>query len=239
MPDQGIPGQVPNSDTRLFCPEAEPRLQQATSDLSWLLERHYALTESLQLVGNRYQLSDRQRLAVRRSACSDASLLYRREHEVTLEAVIGQSLLIDGYNLLTTVEVAMTGGIVIEGRDGCYRDIAGVHSTLRHVDSALQASRCVIEILEALGTQEVAWYFDSPVSNSGQLRHLLQKQAEECGCNCTVQVVLNPDPLLAQTKNIIVTADSIILDQCQKWFNLARIVLEKKIPEAHIVKMAN
>ncbi|MBM3835354.1 MAG: DUF434 domain-containing protein [Verrucomicrobia bacterium] len=48
-----------------------PALYAATHDLRWLLDHGYAAHSSIELVGNRYNLSSRQRMAVGRCACSD------------------------------------------------------------------------------------------------------------------------------------------------------------------------
>ena len=53
-------------DPAAFAPEEWPRLRQAVVDLSWLLTRGYAPVSSLKLVGDRYELTERQRTAVRR-----------------------------------------------------------------------------------------------------------------------------------------------------------------------------
>src|SRR6266404_1471952 len=43
-------------------------------------------------------------------------------------------LLIDGFNLILTLESALGGGVMLVGRDGCYRDMASVHGTYRRVE---------------------------------------------------------------------------------------------------------
>ena len=45
----------------------------------------------------------------------------------------GRGLWIDGYNVLTTVEAALAGGVILVGRDGCYRDMASMHGSYRKV----------------------------------------------------------------------------------------------------------
>ena len=65
-------------DPAWFGPDARPDLAAAVADLSWLLSRGYAEPSSLKLVGDRYRLVERQRVAVLRSACSDAALARRR-----------------------------------------------------------------------------------------------------------------------------------------------------------------
>jgi hypothetical protein len=51
-----------------------PRLRQAVADFSMLLTKGYADKSSLKLVGDRFSLTQRQRVAVMRGSCSDQQL---------------------------------------------------------------------------------------------------------------------------------------------------------------------
>src|ERR671939_1175079 len=66
------------ADQVMFTPERMPTLRTATAELSWLLSRAYAVRAALKLVGDRHGLTERQRLAVARAACSDTSLTRRQ-----------------------------------------------------------------------------------------------------------------------------------------------------------------
>src|SRR5215210_4448632 len=61
------------SDESLFARDKIPVLRQATSELSWLLSHGYAGGAALKLVGDRYMLAHRQRLAISRAACADVN----------------------------------------------------------------------------------------------------------------------------------------------------------------------
>ena len=118
-------------DDRLFAPDQVPRMQVAVHDLSWLLSRDYALPSALKLVGDRYGLEQRQRLAVARAACSDAARIDRRSRQVEPSSLHDAQLAIDGFNVLLTIEAALSGGVLLSCRDGCHRDMASVHGTYR------------------------------------------------------------------------------------------------------------
>jgi len=213
-------------------------LRQAVTDLSWLLSRGYADKSALKLVGDRFQLNFRQRMAVMRCSCSDFALAHRQNNRVSPEELAGQTLLIDGYNVLTTVEAALAGGIIILGRDGCYRDMASMHGSFRKVRETAPAISLVGKVLTDLNVPQCTWYFDSPVSNSGRLKNIVLQTAEQNGWNWQVELVHNPDPILAGTDGIVATADSVILDRCKQWFNFTRTILDTCIPEANVVDMA-
>ena len=112
------------ADDQLFAKPQLEGLRRAVADYSWLLTRGYATDSALKLVGDRHVLMARQRMAVRRSACADSSLQRRAAKMTPIKEAAGNAIGIDGYNLLITVESALSGGMVLIGRDGCYRDLA-------------------------------------------------------------------------------------------------------------------
>ena len=57
-------------DAEAFAAHTLPALRAAIADLAWLLNRGYAVVSALKLVGDRWNLTERQRMAVRRSACT-------------------------------------------------------------------------------------------------------------------------------------------------------------------------
>ncbi|HEX2971260.1 MAG TPA: DUF434 domain-containing protein [Tepidisphaeraceae bacterium] len=238
MPDQRHHRGPHPEDRELFSPDAVPSLRSAASDLSWLLTRGYASPGALKLVGDRYTLSQRQRTAIMRSACPDDALAHRQSHQVTLSDVAGQPLHIDGYNVLTTIETALSHGVILIGRDGCCRDIASIHGTYRKVEETIPALHLAGTVLSQLHLAECIWYLDSPVSNSGRLKTIICQIATEQNWPWQVQIVPNPDPLLAASPHIIATADSVILDGCTRWFNLARHILTQTLPSAWTVDLS-
>lgn len=214
-----------------------PRLREACEDLCWLLSRGYADRSAGTLVGHRFALTERQRTAVRRCACSDEKLRGRRDRQVTSGEVAGVPVEIDGYNALTTVEAALADGIVLAGRDGCYRDMAGMHGSFKKVAETPKAISLIGQTLARCGADAV-WYLDAPVSNSGRLKRLITEIATAEKWNWRVELVADPDRVLAVSAAIIATADSAILDRGARWFNLARAVVDGSIPNARVISIA-
>lgn len=225
-------------DAKLFAEENCPRLREAVCDLSWLLTRGYAGESSLKLVGDRYDLARRQRIAVARSSCSDQSLASRARRKTELAELAGQSLEIDGYNVLITIEAALAGGVILRGRDGCYRDLASVHGTFRRVEETFPAIELIGSFLAELRVGSCVWRLDSPVSNSGQLKGYLLEIAEKSGWNWSVALSNNPDQQLIASQAIVASADSVVLDRCGRWANLTVPLVCEKIPAARIINLA-
>ena len=214
-------------DEALFSESVRDTLRAAVRDLSWLRGRGYAEPSAIKLVGDRYQLRARQRVAVGRSACPDDARNQRRSRRIDTELVSGQSLELDGLNVLTTIEVALAGGVLLLGRDECVRDMASFHGNYRLVHETEPGVRILLDVLSALRPSGVRIFIDRPVSNSGRLAGVIRAQAE--GLGFAVEAVLSDrvDAILKSSTHIVATADSAILDACGPWLNLARLAVER------------
>lgn len=225
-------------DERLFASETLSSLRAATNDLCWLLDRGYAATSALKLVGDRYELRQRQRIAVGRCACSREAAESRERRRIDPQSLSGEELWLDGYNILTTLEAALAGGVVLVARDGCYRDMASMHGSYRKVAETCPALWLIGEFTAEWQIRSLRWFLDSPVSNSGRLKKMMLDAAAEAGWNWNVELARNPDLILAETAQIVVSADSAVLDRCGPWLNLARIVVSKRVPKANLVDLS-
>ena len=237
MPDKRSHRGPHPADEKLFAPAAISDLRSALADYSLLLTKGYAEKSALKLVGDKFSLTQRQRLAIMRSACSDQQLALRSEHRIEAKNLAGQSVAVDGYNVLITVEAAMSGGVIFAGRDGCFRDLASVHGTYRKVTDTIPALQLIGEFLKEVGVMKALWLLDSPVSNSGRLKTLIRELAEKNNWKCEIELLLSPDAELKKTDLIVASSDSVILDGCLRWVNLATAIIEQKLPSAWIIDL--
>jgi len=238
MPDKRTHRGPHPADEKLFAPEAISALRSALADYSLLLTKGYAEKSALKLVGDKFSLTQRQRLAVMRSACSDRQLALRNEHRVEAKNLAGQPVAVDGYNVLITVEAAMSGGVIFAGRDGCFRDLASIHGTYRKVTETIPALRMIAEFLQEFGAGKVLLLLDSPVSNSGRLKTLIGELADQNNWNWQVELLLSPDAELKKTDLVVASSDSVILDGCRHWVNLATVIIKQRLSSAWVIDLA-
>ncbi len=246
MPDSRSHRGPHPKDPDAFGPAALSALRRATADLSWLLTRGYAIPSALKLVGDRHGLIERQRQAVLRSACSDHQLQRRADHQRPF-AALGATrsaaratpiaeLWVDGFNVLLTVEVAMGGGVVLLGRDGCARDIASVHGTYRRVVETEASIDALARVLERMAIDRVHVVLDAPVSNSGRLAAMI-RDVWTGRLEHEVHLEARADARIVSDGHLVASADSAILDRCTGWINLARQVVGECVPEAWVVDL--
>jgi hypothetical protein len=223
------------ADARLFGAECVPALRRATAELSWLLSRGYQSKSSVKLVGDRWALRERQRLAVARAACSDESLARRAARRV--EGVAGEELIVDGFNLIITAEAALGGGPLFRGRDRAVRDLSSVHGSYRSVEETDAAILLVGEALAALRPASALWLLDRPVSNSGRLAARIRELAAERAWPWEVAAVFNPDREIVNSARVAITSDSNILDGAARWLNFNEYLVESFIPRAWVIDL--
>jgi len=226
MPDKRTHRGPAPEDDRLFCADQIPPLRQAVEDYSWLLSRDYAQPSALKLVGDHWGLDRRQRLAVMRSACSDQQLTRRRQTQIQPTEAAGRILLVDGNNILISLEAALGGAYLFVGRDGCVRDLSGLHGTWRKVSQTLPAIELSAAAIDQISPSRVRWLLDRPVSNSGRLKTILEKFIKKDGRPWTVELHQNPDKILRQSSDLVATSDSVILDDCLQWLNFTQFALK-------------
>lgn len=208
-------------DSALFAPERLPALRAAARDYGWLLSRGYATDSALALVGNRYDLVARQRVAVARVSCSDDALARRASRRLSSGELSGRRLHVDGFNVCITLEVALSGGVLLLGREGATRDLASVHGTYRRVSETPHALELLVAALETLRPGSVTWFFDRPVSNSGALAGLLRAQLAARALSWPVELTTHVDERVAEPGVVALSADSGVLDTAEHWFDLA------------------
>jgi len=229
-------GRHPEDDT-LFDVSQHDKLRSAVSDYSYLLGRGYAHKSTLKLVGDRYALTARQRVAVERSTCSAGDSEARLAKCITLPDCEGITILVDGYNILIVLESALSGGVLLCGNDGVIRDIASIHGSYRTVEETIPALEILGNALNTANPARIEIYLDSPISNSGKLKQKMDELAAANQWDWTVILDKNPDRVLCESNEVVISSDSLILDRCRSWVNLAAEIIPQAIPTAGIIDL--
>lgn len=237
MPDRRSARGPHPKDLACFAADGVPALRQAVADLSWLLTRGYSSKAALKLVGDRYALRDRQRRALQRCAAGDEECARRARGRLEPEELAGRDVVVDGYNVLLTLEAALSGGVLLLARDGALRDLAAMSAHYRRVHTTRPAIDLLADFFERHRPASVRWLLDRPVSNSGRLRGLIEEQVEGRLPQWTVELADHTDRRLTEASAVVATADSAVLDRCKAWINLARHVVEERVPMAWIVDL--
>ena len=211
------------TDERDFSEKALPKLRKAAEEVYYLLNRCYPVTPVTRFIGEHYQLSERQRLALARTVSPEERITARLSREVS--DISGRTIYIDGFNVIIGLEIAFSDSMLFECMDGTIRDLAGLHGTYRLIPQTDLAIKALLSALNRTGVQKAVIYLDKPVSNSGRLKQRIEELAEGISFELEAMTEEPVDSIL-KTKPLVAFADAIILDECAEWFNLARYIVD-------------
>lgn len=223
-------------DEKQFSGVQLEHLKEAAKDTGYLLDRGYAIKPATTFIGNHYMFSERQRLALARSVSSKEDVKKRREKQIT-RGTQKMSVHIDGFNTIITLEVALSGSLLLQCCDGTIRDLAGLRGTYRVIDKTKQAVYLILNRLQELAIGEATFYLDTPVSNSGRLKMLILQLASEYDFHVSVEVIHDVDRVLERLPGVI-TGDAIILNKCKSWINLVPDIIST-IPDCWLVSLVD
>ena len=224
-------GYVPE-DERNFSPEAVEKMKIASRHILYLINEGYDLKQATVFVGNHFQLSERQRLAIMRSVASDQELIKRKSKQLSLSELNGTEVWIDGFNIVITLEVLLSDSLLFSCMDGTIRDLAALRGTYRLIPETAEAVQLMFDILQEASVGKVNILLDEPVSNSGRLKSLIAETAGSKYCfDLDIRILRDVDRTLYGMEGVI-TSDSIILDHCSSWINLTSECLRRKNKQA-------
>ena len=219
-------GYVPE-DERNFSLEAVHTMQTASRHVRYLINEGYDLKQASTFVGNHFLLSERQRLAVMRSLATDEQYAVRQSRQVQISDLDGKEVWIDGFNTIITLEVMFSEGILFECMDGTIRDLAALRGTYRLISETSEAVRMMFQTLQEVQISKTTILLDEPVSNSGRLKTLIADIGKEFAFGLDIQILRDVDRSLYGRESVI-TSDSVILDHCESWVNLAAEIMKEK-----------
>ncbi len=212
-------------------------LQEAAVDFRYLLNREYPRKASLEIVGNRYGLTFDERHLLHRGIFSDVDSESRRNKIISLKAIQGKDLAIDGHNVLITVEAGLLGRPLILADDGFVRDISGLSGSFRKTAVTEKALQVIATLLRKWKPHHVLFLFDAPISKSGilaqELRGLLKKE----GLPGDALAVKVPEKTLIGFQGVIATSDTAIIDRSEKVIDLAGDIIRTKIGSMFLLKL--
>lgn len=199
-------------------------LRCAEEDLYFLLNRGYPIKTASTFIGNHYLLSERQRVALTRIVSEKQKINDRLRKQEWLEHLAGETIHIDGFNTIITLEVALSGSPILKCMDGTYRDLAGLRGTYSLIDKTDIAIQCIFTQLQKYSIRKAVFWLDAPVSNSGRLKCKIAEIADVEHFDVQIEITNEVDKKLYDLAHVV-TSDSIILDHCKGWVNLNECIL--------------
>jgi hypothetical protein len=196
-------------------------LQEAKKDFRYLLNRGFPRTGALTFVGNHYLLDHQQRNYINRTVFSQEKMESRKNKLILLSDISDKCVLVDGYNVLITAESICRGEneLLVDCDDGVMRDINAVFGKYKENKATKDALNSIISLLKIFKPEKVLFFYDSPVSLSGELAKTTKEILKSNEVEGDAQTAENVDKKLIQLAKeldgVVATSDGIIMDKVE------------------------
>jgi hypothetical protein len=201
------------------------QLYQAAADFFFLQNRQYPRRSSLDWVGNRHQLNQTERELLHRGVFGQSLVLARRAKRCLGSQWQEGSLVVDGHNVLITVESAILGRLMVLANDGVLRDLAGQSARFRFSEASRLATQAILRFLSEFRPPGVLFLFDAPMNHSGSLAEHYRQELKAMGLEGDARTVPVPEREFPYAECTVASSDQAVLDASVRWLDLAHWVI--------------
>ncbi len=213
-------------------------MKNASLDLRFLLNRDYDKARAIKFVGNKYQLDKSERHILYRALYSDDEINAIKKKLMPFEQISGKHLVIDGYNVLITVESILKNKTIIDCDDGVIRDVSGVFGS--HVITSVtnNSLNLILSQFAENPPKLLQFFFDSQVSKSGELSQIIREKMNELNLSGEAKTVKQVDTTLKRLNcDIVATSDTIIIAQAPTIVDIPRRIFEIMSPPISLLRL--
>lgn len=206
-------------------------LREAAKDLRYLLTRRYNRRGAVVFVGDRYLLNKNERHLLFRAIYPKEEVAKRKAKLVPIGEICGKILAVDGYNVLVILESLLKGLPLILADDGFVRDISGVFNKYRMSEDTFKAIDLILLELGKHPPRSVYFFFDQPISKSGELAALVRRKLMECRLEGDAKAVKQPESAVIKMGEVVASSDSVVIKRARKIVDLAGHIVKMKAKE--------
>lgn len=206
------------------------KLDSAIDDFRYLLSRGYRREYAVRIVGDRYVLDQTSRMILYRAVYDDETARSHKQKMVVYEAVSGENLSVDGYNVLITIESMLRKKPLILCDDGFVRDVSGIYGKHRLTSYSEHALSLMLRFLIEILPSEIRFYYDQQVSRSGELAALTRSLLDSFNLEGNAETARQADNEALRFGDVLATSDAVLIERGEKLFDLAAEVACRSSP---------
>jgi hypothetical protein len=217
-----------------MAPKISTKLKDATKDLKYLLDRGYRKKIALNFVGNHYLLNQNERNYLGRCVFSEITSQMRQDKITNIKSISGNTVFIDGYNVLITVEtILINPEKLIIAQDGLVRDTSAVFGKYKIKKETIKSMNLILNTLKTHKPSFVKFYLDKQVSFSGELVKMIIKFLESHEIPGNAVVSQNVDYELVQEwkekGGLVATSDGAVIDKVNNIIDIPLVIIKKEV----------
>lgn len=209
------------------------KLLRPARDIRSILRWGYPKFSTIRFVADHFQLSLEERHILTRVIMPPDRIVSRINKKIACTGIKDRKLLLDGYNVLLSVDSLLKKEPMWFCDDGYVRDTRYYFSKAKQAEDIEEALDIVMEFLSESCPESVFFLFDAQISRSGELagftRHKL-KEHEISGEAKTSKIAdfeLKTEGGNPENNVIVATSDGIIIDSVSEVLDIPACLMEK------------
>jgi hypothetical protein len=217
-------------------PGQDPRekLLKPARDIRSILRWGYPKFATIRFVAEHFQLSVEERHVLTRVIMPPDKVVSRIRKKAACDGISNRNLLLDGYNVLLSVDSLLKNELMWFCDDGYIRDTRYYFSKTSQAEDIEEALDSVLEFLAEASPKSVTFLLDSQISRSGELAGFIRRKLEEHGIpgeahtSKTADFDLKTEGGNPEKNLIVATSDGIIIDSVLQVLDIPACIMEKK-----------
>jgi hypothetical protein len=209
------------------------KLLKPARDIRSILRWGYPKFSTIRFVADHFQLSLEERHILTRVIMPPDRIVSRINKKIACTGIKDRNLLLDGYNVLLSVDSLLKKEPMWFCDDGYIRDTRYYFSKAKQAEDIEEALETVLRFLSEAGPKSVVFLLDAQISRSGELAGFIRHKLKEYGVSGEAKTSKIVDfELKAEGGNlgknvILATSDGIIIDSVLEVLDIPACLMEK------------
>lgn len=204
--------------------------RKAANDYFYLAQKGYPQRGFIELVGNRYDLTNHERTMLYRGIAPENIAEKRRQKIFSIEAVRSEELFIDGFNVILTISSYLQGLPLFLSNDGFLRDASMMRGKIEMTCKTRDSVKLMFEFLGNNSISKANFFLDKNVKIHTEIVALINEFQSSESFKYEAYPTEKTDKTLSEiSSGIVCTSDSGIIDSCKSpVFDLAFHVVQSR-----------
>lgn len=209
------------------------KLLKPARDIRSILRWGYPKFATIRFVADHFQLSVEERHILTRIIMPPDRVISRINKKVACKGMKDRNLLLDGYNVLLSVDSLLKKEPMWFCDDGYIRDTRYYFSKAKQAEDIEEALDTILKFISEAGPKSAVFLFDAQISKSGELTGFIRRKLKEYGISGEAKTSKTTDFELKtgsgnpENNAIVATSDGIVIDSVLQVLDIPACLMEK------------
>jgi hypothetical protein len=214
-------------------PSLRDKLLKPAMDIRSILRWSYPKFATIRFVADHFQLNVEERQILTRVIMPPDRVVSRISKKAACTGIRDRDLLLDGYNVLLSVDSLLKKEPMWFCDDGYIRDTRYYFSKAKQAEDIEEALDLVLKFLSEARPKSAIFLLDAQISRSGELAGFIRRKMKEYGISGeartskTADFELKTDGKNPENSLIVATSDGVVIDSVLQVLDVPACLMEK------------